>query len=585
MSFSFNPNFIGTQTTSIKPQIVEWTGFTGTALSALTTAPVSPSQSAATEGQWAWAAFKFVNPTGGAIQQLMDSALLNLNLTGASADDYVNGGQLFAYALDQNGAVVNTASISQPVGTTPKTSNSIYFPDSTLDPVGGGTGVYGLLMAVKVKADTVIETSDRALFQVTNNDHTKFTNSAYVEKYVDIVDQFTASTRPMIVVSGEYTVPGITTTASSNRVITNHVKAQLIDGAVTTSSSIYEGTTFAGAAPILTAFPGTDTVDAVKEGQWAIGKFSFVSTNTTTNHSGADSLPLDYATQVKVGYTGASAADYSAGSFKVYATNGFGLVWNSGTSAFVSAGGGTALTVNSAGIATVPAGATDVILTVRTAQDTLVESGEEVIFQVGKVDVNSFAGSDYVEKKVAIQDSFNTFNVTNPAPGTSLVYNLNSGEVDEVTIGTAASPGGFPGSYVSNGTGLPGAGNMYVTLSGFGAGDYLKIDMQQISGVFPYIATVPTYTDVTSPSLSLVNFGVLNLAEPDLIVGLRQLDGVGCNVGGVYVMGDKNNNTYIVVDSNSDGLLTMNAGANGDVFVKLTGIAPSSIESTDFMLV
>lgn len=543
----FGPNLIGTQTTSVKPKIVEWGSFSlaPALLNSAIASMTGPTSASVTEGNLAWAAFKFVDPADGTtIKELMDTATLNVNLTGASAADYVNGGQLYVYALDVNGNVISAGNYTQPTSTTPKTSGSITFADSISNPVGAGTGVHGLLLVTPVKVDSVIETGDRVLFQVTNNDSTKFTDSAYVEKYVDIVDFYTASSRLQIVVSGEVGIGNTNTSIYG-------VPAALLDASGPTGGgTVLNSPTLLFGGTATYAFPGFNTSagpawtpsSAVQEGQWAVGKFSLVDASTF-NAPGAG---LDNATTyLKVGYSGASANDYSPNSFKVYATNSAGNLLSS------------ALTVTN-GKVLLPQGTSDIYLTVRTAQDALVESGEEVIFQVGKVDVNSFTASDYVEKKVAINDFVHQWVVTNPTPA----LGLTSTAQDEVTVTGSASK---VWDAVNNTNG-------FVTLNNFGTGDYLKVDIAL----------------TTSPNLALANFANLNMKEAKLVEGLRLLDGIDCMPGGVYVMGATENNsttlnTYILIDSNNDGFLSTNGGA--DVFVKLAGVAPSAIESTDFLLV
>ena len=74
--------------------------------------------------------------------------------------------------------------------------------DHPTSPATLGTGVYGLLSAVPVGVDTVIEHGEQLLFQVAVQGQSPFTNSYYAEKRVDVVDRYTAANRPQIVEAG-----------------------------------------------------------------------------------------------------------------------------------------------------------------------------------------------------------------------------------------------------------------------------------------------------------------------------------------------------------------------------------------------
>jgi hypothetical protein len=105
----------------------------------------------------------------------------------------------------------------------------------------------------------------------------------------------------------------------------------------------------------------------------------------------------------------------------------------------------------------------------------------------------------------------------------------------------------------------------------------------------------------TDSLLSMVNFGSMTpvgiTSEAGLINGLRALNQIDCNVGGLYMMqvtedmntalgaGNVNNitSTYIIFDSNGNGKLDTDGA--GDVFVKLLGVTAASIQSTHFDLV
>lgn len=536
------------------------------------------------EGASAWAAFKFVDPLTGAGTsgqvQLMDPAILSLSITGTSSYDLANGGQLYAYALDASGQVMGgfqvntvypvdgqgaTTTYNQPTGFGPKTSGTMVLADHPTSPNTLGTGVYGLLLVTPVRADTVIEYGEQLLFQVAVQGQSPFTDSYYVEKRVDIVDRYPGSTRPQIVEAGNYLGSNGLPLGNSQTTVPSAVVALLNHAGIVATSNI--ASTLPGSAGVQVPVPALPTAPngtglagaAPLEGQWTVAKFSFVDAESGNLVQTGGVSGLEYPTDLRVGYQGGSSGDYMQGSFQVFATNAAGVVI-----------GGTALVVTG-GKVTLPATATDVVLAVRTAQDTQTEYNEQIVFQVNKVDADAFTASHHVEQRMLIQDFKNTFNVSGANTYSATLT------ADEFVVPAVAS-------HVSN-----GSANQYATIEGYGVGDNLKVDISALNTPWPHAAATAT-VDVTYPYLSVQNFGTLNLTESGLVLGLRSLNGVDCIPGALYLIGARDNanasivHTFVLIDSNSDGYLTTNSTTHADVFIKLAGVRPTNFDDTDFVL-
>lgn len=578
----------------MNPQIVNWSQFAWDAAGLVATQVsdargntyngARSSSQEAPEGALAWAAFKFVDPaaSGGVSSsvQLLDRATLTFSITGTSSYDLANGGQLYAYALDATGAIMGgytvnavnppdgqgaTTTYIQPTGFLPKTSGTMILGDHPTSPEMLGTGVYGLLLATPVRADTVIEYGEQLLFQVAVQGQSPFTDSYYVEKRVDIVDRYTAATRPQIVEAGNYLGSNGQPLGNSHTTVPSAVVALLNHAGIVATSNI--ASTSPGSAGIQVPVPALPTAPnstglagaAPLEGQWAVAKFSFVDSASGNLVQTGGVFGLEYPTDLRVGYQGGSSGDYVQGSFQVFATNAEGAVI-----------GGTALAVNGSKV-TLPATATDVVLAVRTAQDTQTEHNEQIVFQVNKVDADAFTASHHVEQRMLIQDFKNTFNVAG-----AHTYSATP-TADEFVVPAVAS-------HVSN-----GSANQYATIEGYGVGDNLKVDISALNTPWPHAAVTAT-VDVTYPHLSVQNFGTLNLTESGLVLGLRSLNGVDCIPSALYLIGARDNanasivHTFVLIDSNSDGYLTTNSTTHADVFIKLAGVRPTTFDDTDFVL-
>ena len=565
----------------MNPKIVEWAHF---ALSTSDTAATQVTDSSANvytavsaagrtvvEGSLAWAAFKFVDPvlgsTTSAPVQLMEEANLALNMVGLAENDLANGGQLYAYALDAAGEVIGNFQLStvlpadgmgaattysQPNGFAAQTYGTIEFGDHPITPDALGTGVYGLLLAAPIASDTVIENNERLVFQVANHGQSAFTGSYYLEKAVSILDRYPAATRPKVVVAADTTV-------------SNAVVALLNDAGMVTSTNI--ASTLPGSAGVSTvvpAFPvaanGSGVAGAsLLEGQWAVGKFSFVSPSTGSLVQNSGVYGLEYATALRVAYHGGSEEDYSPDSFQVFATDVNGTVI-----------GGAALQLDN-GTVLLPATATHVLLAVRTAQDAQTERNDQIVFQVNKVDADAFTASHNVEQRVSVKDFKNTFVLTD-----SHTY-VATPIADEFVVSAAAS-------HVYNGSDYA-----FATIEGYGEGDNLKVDINRLSTSWPHTGAT-TSIDVVNPRLSVQNLGTLDLTEAYLVLGLHALDGTFCQRGALYLLGARDNadadtvHTFVVIDSNSDGYLTTNSSTHADVVIKLAGVPPTIFDDTDFVL-
>ncbi|MCC7544664.1 MAG: hypothetical protein IT506_04155 [Aquabacterium sp.] len=189
--------------------------------------------------------------------------------------------------------------------------------------------------------------------------------------------------------------------------------------------------------------------------------------------------------------------------------------------------------------------------------DTLVETGEHFKVKFTQDSSTVFTNSNYAEGTVQIADKVNTVTPANNG-------GANSTGTDGQDVFTLTS-----NSRVYDGNTV---GNDFVKITDFGAGDKLKIDI----------------ADTNSPNLSMVNFGVLDgigiNSEALLLNGMRALNGLDCNIGGLYMIG-VGTDTYIIFDSTRDGKLDTNGAGVDDVFVKLVGIDPHSLQSTNFELV
>ena len=566
----------------MSPEIVEWINFSFSTDSATTTRVIDSTTntySAGTttsrsvmEGALAWAAFKFVDPASGTGTstpvQLMQSASLALSIVGLSDGDMLNGGQLYAYALDAAGEVIGNYQLSavypadgmgaattygQPIGFAAQTYGTIEFGDHPTNPDTLGTGVYGLLLATPIASDTVIEYGERLVFQVANHGQSAFTGSYYLEKAVSILDRYPAATRPKVVVAAETTV-------------SSAVVALLNDAgtvATTNIASTLPGS--AGASTLVPAFPVASNGSGVAgasplEGQWAVGKFSFVSPSSGSLVQTNGVYGLEYATALRVAYHGGSEEDYSPYSFQVFATDVTGAVI-----------GGGALQLDN-GTVLLPATATHVLLAVRTAQDTQIERNEQIVFQVNKVDADAFTASHHVEQRVSVKDFKNTFVLTD-----SHTY-VATPIADEFVVSAAAS-------HVYNGSDYA-----FATVEGYGEGDNLKVDITRLSTSWPHTGAT-TSIDVVNPRLSVQNLGTLDLTEAYLVLGLHALDGTVCQRGALYLLGARDNanadtvHTFVVIDSNSDGYLTTNSSTHADVVIKLAGVSPTIFDDTDFVLI
>lgn len=532
----------------------------------------SAGATSAVEGSLAWAAFKFIDPksnaTTAAPVQLMDTAGLSLGMVGLTDDDWLNGGQLYAYALDAAGEVIGNLKLDtvqpadgqgavttyiQPRGTSPQTVGTIEFGDHPTSPDTLGTGVYGLLLATPISVDAVIEHNERLLFQVANHGQSAFTGSYYIEKAVTITDRYPAATRPKVV-------------AAVDKSVSTLVAALLQEGSIVAGTNI--ASTLPGSAGVANPVPalplatnGLGTAGGtVLEGQWAIARFSLVHPTTGQPTSDNGLTGLAYATDLRVAYHGAGQDDVSPGSFQVFATDATGAVL------------GAAALPSDNGSVTLPARATDVWLAVRTLQDNQTERNEQIVFQVNKVDADAFTASHHVEQRVAVKDFKNTFVLTGPHTYAATPV------ADEFVLSAAAS-------HVFNGNDYA-----FATIEGYGEGDNLKVDITRLSTSWPH-ASGTTSVDVTNPRLSVQNLGTLDTTEAYLVLGLHALDGSTCQRGAVYLLGARDNtdpdtvHTFVVIDSNNDGYLTTHSSTHADVVVKLAGVRPSMFDDTDFVLV
>jgi len=318
----------------------------------------------------------------------------------------------------------------------------------------------------------------------------------------------------------------------------------------------------------------------VAEGNYAVAAFNFQKSSVDSTL-----VELRDTATINVSFDGTSAADVTGPMlYRVVYSNSFNPTTgeNSGAVSYggwmpvatvtpTNGGSGGSDNVPSAGQITltdaaptnqtVGTGVVGIELAVGIAKDTLVETGEHVLFKVTQSDATKFTNSFYVEQKIDIVDTILTPTVAvngNTTTGTSGVADSYS-----IPLSSTANP---TGNFAK------------LSSTGWDAGDKIKVDM------------------VTGSQLSMVNFG--NLApvtittEAQLLNGIRALDKELCNVGGLYIMEvgtGPSKDTYIIFDSNGSGSLdtqTASAGVGGsfDVFVKLTGVPGASLQSTNFDL-
>lgn len=189
--------------------------------------------------------------------------------------------------------------------------------------------------------------------------------------------------------------------------------------------------------------------------------------------------------------------------------------------------------------------------------DTLAENGEHFKVKFTQDSSTVFTNSNYAEGTIQIADKVNTVTPANNG-GTNSV-GTDGQDVFTLTANSRV----YDGSSV---------GNDFARITQFGATDKLKIDIANTS----------------APNLAMVQFGELDGIginnEALLLNGLRALNGLDCNVGGLYMMGVAGN-TYIIFDSTNDGKLDTNGAGTDDVFVQLVGVNPHSLQSTNFELV
>jgi len=300
------------------------------------------------------------------------------------------------------------------------------------------------------------------------------------------------------------------------------------------------------------ANPTPPTPVSVVEGEHAIATFWFVDPNNGNPYDSwqTDLVELRDTATFNLSWDGASLADVTGGLeyLTFFSTTGAasGGVWGAW-----SAVTGGSVTLNDA-LDTDPNVGTKVYaiaVKLNIKQDAIVENGEQVLFKFTQSSSTKFTDSNYVEARINIAD-----------------YVVPAVNVATGTTATTANQDVFNVTGTVNSFGTIGAG--------FGTGDKLKVDIAPTGG--------------TTPNLSMVNFGVLTgvgiTSEPLLINGLRALNDTDCNQGGLYMMG-VGSDTYIIFDSTNNGKLDTDGSGTDDVFVKLVGINPHSLQSTHFELV
>jgi len=343
--------------------------------------------------------------------------------------------------------------------------------------------------------------------------------------------------------------------------------------------SSFTGTQNAGVKPqVLTYWSGSYSSSSggtwvegtnVTEGASAVVGFGFYNPGETNLSTPASFIELKDSAVVKLSWDGTSAADVTGpGEFGVRTLSGDWIYTALGTTFSYTHSNGVTYNVASTtgGVITfddsndldpmIGTGATGVSLRLPVKVDNIAENGEHVLVKFTQSSSTYFTNSNYVEGKVDIVDAvsavvpaINTTTAADPTkqevfrlPSTSVVYK-SSTTMDD-----------------------------YSTISGFGTGDKLEVNI----------------ADTSTPSLSMVNFGSLApvgiTTEELLINGLRALNNTDCNQGGLYMMG-VGTSTYIIFDSTNDGKLDTDGSGTDDVFVELTGINPSFLQSTHFQLI
>jgi len=340
----------------------------------------------------------------------------------------------------------------------------------------------------------------------------------------------------------------------------------------------------------------------VTEGFSAQTHFLFVADGTTT-----PAQLMDTST-VNIRWDGASAADVGTMQYSVMTGPG---VW----SAFTNIG-----TTNTAGVTSnvngdfsftdqdaldpiVGTGVYGISVRLPVVTDAIAENGEHVLFKFTQSSATKFTDSFYVEAKVDIVDAVN--NLSNTSTTASL-----SGTAAADSFNVNALSTVWKGAYQPNGLAVVPAAANFQTI---GAYSVAGAGFTVTAGTTLSTGDKITVDMITDSLLSMVNFGSMSpvgiTTEAQLINGLRALNTIDCNVGGLYMMqvtedmdtGAGVNNvtsTYIIFDSNGNGKLdtdgavvptgatagTFTAPAD-DVFVKLLGVTAGSIQSTHFNLV
>lgn len=168
----------------------------------------------AVEGNYVYGVFKFQKSSTDATQvELRDSVAVTFTFDGISSEDWDAGS--FQYAvIDSTGALVNSANdyrapytsgdTSIAASTSPwstvstdnaANSGTIYFNDASPFNPFSGTGAYGVVLAVKVKTDALVESGEFVKFKLTQDtaSGTAFTQSNYTETTISIKDYLGAN--------------------------------------------------------------------------------------------------------------------------------------------------------------------------------------------------------------------------------------------------------------------------------------------------------------------------------------------------------------------------------------------------------
>lgn len=295
----------------------------------------------------------------------------------------------------------------------------------------------------------------------------------------------------------------------------------------------------------------------VLEGTSAQTHFLFVADGTTTPAQLMDSATIN------ISWDGASAADVGILQYSVLTdptTSTWSAFTDFGTNSSTvvsSVNGDFSFTDQNTLDPTVGTGVWGISVRVPVLVDNLVEAGEHVKFKFTQHSATKFTNSYYVEAKLGIVDA-----VSAVAAGPGAVAGTAGQDVYVLASNSVVFA-------------APTTKDDYAVISGFGMGDKLRVDIAPTPGG-------PT------PNLSMVNFGDLTgvgITSEDLLInGLRALNGLDCNKGGLYMMG-VGADTYIIFDSTYNGRLDTDGSGTDDVFVKLAGISPHSLQSTHFDLI